>query len=150
MFLCMQAVNQGNTSVSSFLSFEDVKDAEQHIKTWIEQSCGLEFGDDPSTEFQCPEVMKPEDLMQYNGYYHYDGLGSFELFLFSVHDEKSAKHFARDVIKEYELDKTFDDEADEMIEFLRQIEQSFIEQTDFTEARKRINDFIQNGGLRLF
>lgn len=150
MFLCIHAINQGNSSLSRFLSFPNAKEAENYIKQWLESACGVDWDENGDMPFVCPNVEGPADLAKYNGYYHYDGFGSFQLFTMPIYDEDSAKRFSTEVIREFGLDKVFEEEADEMIDMLEHIKQSFTQNIDCTTATQKIDELIQNEGLRLF
>jgi len=164
-FLCMHSVNQSNSGSSELLIFETTEQADAHIRDWLTRSCGLDCyrgeteaahlrpkngGELPELAFACPQVEVPSDLERYNGYHFYATGGTIQLFLMVIHEEKSAAKFKREVTREYQLDKIFSDEADEMIEHLETLERSFREKIDYREAVAQVGDLLKNEGLRLF
>ena len=165
IFLCMHATNQENIGSSSILAFSNMQEADRHIQSWLAYSCGMDCyrgaeeeaklrsdnqGEIPESAFSCPDLEKPSDLEKYNGYYYYGPLGSFQLFVMAIYDEISAVKFRKDTIKEYELDKIFSEEADEMIDMLDVLVQSFQETVAYTTALEKVNLLLKNEGLSLF
>lgn len=164
IFLCMSALNQATVGGSMLLEFQTFKEAEQHIRDWLERSCGLECyraeeeekvraeiqGDLADFLFFCPEVENPSDLKKYNGFYYHASGGSFHLFVMPIYDEQSAAQFRKEVTKEYELDKTFSEEADTILEMLETLERSFKEEVDYTEALHQVDTLLRNEGLSFF
>ena len=65
------------------------------VRDWLERFCGMDCytpqeeaalraangGELPETAFLCPEVTTPAELARYNGFYNYESLGQFNLFL---------------------------------------------------------------------
>jgi hypothetical protein len=165
IFLCIHAVNQGNVGSTSLLAFPDIKAADEYIRAWLEQSCGVDCyrgaeeerklkerngGSLPEMAFACPNLETPSDLELYHGYYYYGSGGAFQIFLMVIHDIATASKFRKEVIKEYELDKIFSDEADEMIEMLELLVRSFTEPVDYSEALTKVNLLLRQDGLNLF
>lgn len=165
MFLCVYRLNQGNVGGSRLLSFESMYEADEYIKNWLACSCGLDcyrgeeeerelryknLGELPELSFSCPELKTPSDLERYNGYYCYHSGGTFQLFVMAIHDEISAARFRKETIKEFELDKTLSEEADEMIDMLDVLENSFRENVDYQQALEKIDLLLRNEGLSLF
>lgn len=164
IFLCMNATNQGETTVTGLQTFEGIRDADRHVREWLVKSCGLDCqekkeegklleendGELPEMIFLCPEIEHPSDLEEYNGFHFYESGGAISLFLTVLHDEKSAAKFRAELIKEFELDKIMTEEADEMIDMLDILEQSFREPVDYEEAVEKVDELIRNGGLSFF
>lgn len=164
VFLCMNATNQGEITVTALQTFDGIKEADQHVREWLIKSCGLDCqekkeevklreendGELPEMVFLCPEIGNPPDLEQYNGFHFYGSGGAISLFLTVLHDEKSAAKFRAELIKEFELDKIMSEEADEMIDMLDVLEQSFREHLDYEEAVGKVNELLRNGGLSFF
>lgn len=145
--------------------FESAEEASGQLRSWLEEVCGLECycgaeeeaalrakndGALPELAFACPVVENPADLQGYNGHYFYEYAGAVSLFVLAVYDEKSARRFRVEATKEYELDKTLSDEADEMIDMLEILERSFTETVDYGQALERVSSLIAMGGLSLF
>lgn len=165
IFLCVYAMNQGTVGGSTLLAFETMQEADRYIQNWLEHSCGLECyrseaeeyklrekngGELPGLAFACPTLESPSDLEQYNGFYD-DGLGgALHLFVMVIHDEHSAARFRKDIIKAFELDKTLSEEADEMMEMLEVLEDSFRKTVDYHTAIHKIDMLLKNDGLSLF
>ena len=92
IFLHIDRTNQGDRGGASLLEFPTAVAAKEHIESWLQQSCGMDCycgveaetrlreehgGELPETAFSCPVVQSAVDLEGYNGFYHYDSLGSF-------------------------------------------------------------------------
>ena len=106
-FLLMYATSGEERNVTRFTSYRCVEDAVAMVKEWLEKACcmdcypaaaeaALREGNDgqlPETAFLCPEVREPADLAKYNGFYDYESLGMFNLFLTPVYDTESARQF---------------------------------------------------------
>lgn len=165
LFLCIHAVNQGNTGSSQLLAFESANQADAYMRNWLICSCGLDpycgekeeaalraenGGKLPELAFACPKVSTPSDLEHYNGFHYFAAGGSIQLFVMVIYDEKSAFRFRQEITREFELDKIFSDEADQMIDMLQCLERSFADSIDYQVALERVNRLLQQGGLNLF
>lgn len=165
IFLCINAANQGTVGGSMLLAFSTMQQADRYIKDWLEQSCAVECyrgaqeeanlraenqGELPELAFSCPELEHPSDLEKYNGFYYYGSGGAFHLFVMPIYDEHTAARFRKEMIKEFELDKTFSEEADEMMEMLEVLKNSFREKVDYSTALNQVDTLLKNGGLSFF
>jgi hypothetical protein len=165
IFLCVNAANQGTVGGSTLLAFQTMQEADRYIRDWLEKSCGLECyrgaeeeailraenqGELPEFAFSCPKLENPSDLELYNGFYYYGSGGSFHLFVMAIYDEPSAVQFRKEITKEYELDKTFSEKADEMQNMLDVLVNSFRETLDYTTALHQVDTLLKNEGLSLF
>ena len=91
------------------------------VKEWLEKACCMDCypaaeeaalreangGQLPETAFLCPEVREPADLAKYNGFYDYESLGMFNLFLTPVYDTESARQFRASMNKEFGIDQEY-------------------------------------------
>ena len=164
MFLCIQRTNQSDRGGSNLLCFPDVAAADAYIRDWLEQSCGMECyreseearlreahgGELPELAFACPELQSPADLAGYNGFYSFGFGGSISIFVMAIHDEATAQRFLREAIREFNLDKVLSDEADEMIEMLEILRDSFQKPVDYRLALEKVDCLIRDNGLPLF
>lgn len=147
------------------LDFHSLEAADAHIRHWLEEDCGLECycgpqeeaalraknnGALPDIAFSCPEIREPADLEKYSGFRFYEYIGPVNLFVLAVYDQKSARRFRLEATKEYKLDKTFSDAADEMIEMLGRLERSFQEDVDYHMALEKVANLIAMDGLPMF
>jgi len=163
--LSVHAVNQGDKGISHLLSFPSVQEADHYLRHWLTNSCGLDCycgeeerkrlcaehgGELPELSFSCPEVKEAKDLEAYNGYHYFSMGGAITLFVMAIYDELSAKAFKKDMIREFELDKVWSEEADETIEMLDLLVTSFTEEVDVAPALAHLDAFLKNGGLGLF
>lgn len=164
-FLSMHAVNQGGVGCTQLLAFSSVKEADAYLRQWLTTSCGLDCycgaeeearlraendGDIPELSFVCPDVKKPSDLEAYNGYHYYGMGGTISLFVMSIYDEGSARKFKKEICREFELDKIFSEEADQLLDMLELLVQSFSENVDYELAVTRLDTLLKNEGLSLF
>ncbi len=151
----MAAENQGGTQVAGLYPFETTAAAEQFIRDWLTRACGLTCvpAGTPLEEdtFLCPPVDTPADLEAYAGYYHYESLGSIELLLHVVYDAKTAQQLRLGLDKEFGLQQSFEEAAEELIEQLETIEAYFAEHTAFPDtAVCAVDRLIREEGLPLF
>ncbi len=164
-YLCIHATNQGNSGASQFLRFTDLWEADAHIRHWLENACGLDCyrdeteraqlcaqhgGSLPELSFACPQIQKPLDLEAYNGFYDFASCGTISLFIMVLHDAASARKFRAETTRNYELDKTFSEAADEMIEHLELLERGFAQAVDDTQAVAAVCGLLEQDGLPLF
>ena len=165
LFLCIQRINQGDRGGSNLLCFPNTAEADAYIRDWLEKSCGMECyrgsedearlraengGKLPELAFACPEIQTPSDLEAYNGYYTYGFGGSFSLFVMAIHDETTARRFMGDAIREFNLNKVLSEQADEMIEMLEILRDSFQRPIDYQLALEKVDSLIRDNGLPLF
>lgn len=165
MFLCINATNQNVATLSRFLAFDTPQQADAYVRDWLSRSCGLDCytgreeeaalrakngGELPEFSFACPEIVSGADLERYNGYHYFASGGAIQLFLVALYDTQSALRFRREITKEYALDKTDSEEADEMIAMLERLQASFEEELDDSEALQKVDELIRNEGLPLF
>ncbi|MBP1758066.1 MAG: hypothetical protein H6Q61_315 [Firmicutes bacterium] len=165
MFLCIQKINQSDQGGSNLLCFPGAVEADAHIRDWLEKACGMECyrgpveearlkeengGELPELAFACPEVYSPSDLERYNGYYSYGSVGTFHLFVMAIYDEATARRFMGEAIREFDLNKVLSDEADEMIEMLEILRDSFLGTADYHMALEKVGVLIRENGLPLF
>ena len=105
----------------------------------------------PETAFLCPEVREPADLAKYNGFYDYESLGMFNLFLTPVYDTESARQFRASMNKEFGIDQEYSGRADRLLAHLETFVNSFSDPgLDYTEAEEAIRTFLVQGGFPLF
>lgn len=165
IFLSMHAVNQGDAGCSQLLFFASLGEADGFLRNWLTKSCGLDCycgaeeearlraengGELPELSFACPEVKKPSDLEAYNGYHYYGMGGAISLFVMAIYDEATAQTFQKEMIREFELDKVFSEEADDMLNMLERLVKSFTEEVDYETAVSRLDGLLKSGGLSLF
>ena len=102
----------------------------------------------PETAFLCPEVREPADLAKYNGFYDYESLGMFNLFLTPVYDTESARQFRASMNKEFGIDQEYSGRADRLLAHLETFVNSFSDPgLDYTEAEEAIRTFLVQGGF---
>ena len=148
-----------------FASHHDVQEVVDIVNDWLEKSCGMDCypkaqeadlraangGALPETAFLCPEVNTPQDLVKYNGFYDYESLGMFNLFLTPVYDTETAKRFRGSMNKEFEIDKEYSPRADRMMAHLETFVNSFSDPSlDYSQAEEAIRTFLIQGGFPLF
>jgi hypothetical protein len=164
MFLCIQKINQSGNGGSNLLCFPDAMAADTYIRDWLEKSCGMECyrgaeeallreangGELPELAFACPKIQSPSDLEAYNGYYSFDCGAPFSIFVMAIYDEATARRFMGDAIREFNLDKVLSDQADEMIEMLEILRDSFKGPVDYRLALEKVDILIRDNGLPLF
>lgn len=166
-YVLMMASNSANTEreYTKFECFHEVQEAVDMVQHWLSFVCGLDCvpaseearlraendGEIPDGTFLCPEVKVPADLVQYNGYHEYYGIGMCSLFLTPVYDHDTAQRFRAGMNKEYGIDQVYTDEADRLWELLSTFVASFDDESvDPTEAETAIRDFLLRGGFSLF
>ena len=164
-FLLMYATSGEERNVTRFTSYRCVEDAVAMVKEWLEKACcmdcypaaaeaALREGNDgqlPETAFLCPEVREPADLAKYNGFYDYESLGMFNLFLTPVYDTESARQFRASMNKEFGIDQEYSGRADRLLAHLETFVNSFSDPgLDYTEAEEAIRTFLVQGGFPLF
>lgn len=162
IFLSIHAVNQWDTGCTQLLAFPTEKEAEAYLQNWLTKSCGLDCytgqeeeahlraengGELPELSFACPEVKKPADLEAYSGYHYYGTGGAISLFVMPIYDEDSARKFQKEIIREFELDKIFSEEADEMMDMLEILVKSFSEEVNYECAVRCLDKLLKNEGL---
>lgn len=165
LFLCIQKLNQNGSGGSNLLCFPGAAAADAYIRDWLEKACGMECyrgpeeeallrkangGELPELAFACPEVHSPSDLEGYNGYYSFSFGGPFSIFVMAIYDEATARRFMGEAIREFELDKILSDQADEMIEMLETLRDSFKGPVDYQTALEKVDVLIRDNGLPLF
>ena len=148
-----------------FASHHDVQEVVDIVNDWLEKSCGMDCypkaqeaelraangGALPETAFLCPEVNTPQDLVKYNGFYDYESLGMFNLFLTPVYDTLTAKQFRVGMNREFGIDKDFSPPAERLWANLDVFVHSFEDpQLDYAEAEEDIRNFLVRGGFALF
>ena len=164
-FMLMFATSGNERNETKFQSFYDVKDAEAVVQDWLMRYCGMECvpadqeeavraangGELPEDVFLCPTVKEPKDLVKYNGFYDYESLGLFNLFLTPVYDKETALQFRGGMNKEYGIDAEWSERSDKMMAYLDTFVASFEDDTiDITETEKAMQDFLVQGGFSLF
>lgn len=164
-FVLMYGTNEFEKNVTKFQSFHHLDEVTKMVSDWLEQACGMECvphgreeavreangGVLPEMAFLCPEVRQPGDLAQYNGFYDYEGIGVFSLFLTPVYDHATAVKFRGGMIKEFGIDQDLSEEADRMMELLDLFVASFDEEgLDYAPAEEGIWNFLMMGGFSLF
>ena len=115
-FVLMYATSGEERNVTRFASYTNVQDVVDMVNDWLTKCCYMDCylpgeqeetlkaqngGKLPETAFQCPEVKTPADLEKYNGFYDYESLGMFNLFLTPVYDTATAKKFCGGMNKEF-------------------------------------------------
>ena len=164
-FLLMYATSGEERNVTRFTSYRRVEDAVAMVKEWLEKACCMDCypaaeeaalreangGQLPETAFLCPEVREPADLAKYNGFYDYESLGMFNLFLTPVYDTVSARQFRASMNKEFGIDQEYSGRADRLLAHLETFVNSFSDpDLDYTEAEEAIRTFLVQGGFPLF
>ncbi len=154
-YLVVHACNQKGTERVGLYPYESIAEAEADLAGWLSSACGFScYRGEPVEEelsFRLPTVETVADFTAYNGYYG-DGVGGFiNLFLMPIWDEGGAMRFRRDSNREFELDKTFTDEADEMMDTMDLFVSCVTEKRPVPEtAMNSINHLLKQGGLSLF
>lgn len=165
-FVLMYATSGEERNVTRFASYTNVQDVVDMVNDWLTKCCYMDCylpgeqeetlkaqngGELPETAFQCPEVKTPADLEKYNGFYDYESLGMFNLFLTPVYDTATAKKFCGGMNKEFGIDQEYSDQADRMLEHMDTLVKSFEEPgTDYAAAEEAIRTFLMQGGFSLF
>ena len=126
----MYATSGEERNVTRFASYHDVNEVVAMVDDWLSKACCMDCyrpgpeeealraangGQLPETAFCCPVVETPADLVKYNGFYDYESLGMFNLFLTPVYDLATAKQFRGSMNKEFEIDKEFSQRADRLL-----------------------------------
>ena len=130
-FVLMYATSGEERNVTRFASYHSVQEVVEMVDSWLSKSCFMDCyrpgpeeealraangGELPETAFRCPEVKEPADLTKYNGFYDYESLGMFNLFLTPVYDTETAKRFRGSMNKEFEIDKEYSERADRLMD----------------------------------
>lgn len=164
-FVLMYGTNEFEKDVTRFQSFHSLDEVTKMVNDWLERACGVECvpcgqedavrkahdGVLPEMAFLCPEIREPGDLVKYNGFYDYEGIGVFSLFLTPVYDHPTAVKFRGSMIKEFAIDQDLSEEADRMMELLDLFVASFDDEAlDYAPAEKGIWNFLMMGGFSLF
>ena len=148
-----------------FSSYHNVQDVVDLVRDWLERFCGMDCytpqeeaalraangGELPETAFLCPEVTTPAELARYNGFYNYESLGQFNLFLTPVYDTLTAKQLRVGMNREFGIDKDFSAPAERLWAHLDDFVNSFSDpDLDYAEAEEDIRNFLVRGGFALF
>lgn len=164
-FVLMYATSGEERNVTEFRSFHKVEDAVEMVQDWLSRCCCMDCipeekeaevraangGELPETAFLCPTVKEPADLVKYNGFYDYESLGMFNVFLTPVYDTETAVKFRGGMNKEFGIDQEYSDRADRMLAHLATFVQSFEDPgLDYSEAEEAIRTFLMQGGFELF
>ena len=164
-YMLMLATSGNERNETSFEHYDTPAQAEVMVQTWLTRYCGMEvipFGEEgavraanngklPEDAFLCPDVKEPQDLARYNGFYSYDSLGVFNVFLTPIYDKTTAQRFVNSMNKEYEIDQEFSERSDQMMEHLRTFVASFEDETvDAAPAVEAMRTFLLQGGFSLF
>ena len=164
-FVLMYATSGNERSITRFQSYRSLEEAISVIHEWLEKTCAMDLvpaakeaevreangGELPESAFVVPEVREPKDLVKYNGFYDYESLGVFNLFLTPVYDHDTAERFKNGMNKEFGIDQEWSDRADRMMEQLKVFVSSFDDPAvDFTEAEEAMRTFLVQGGFSLF
>ncbi len=165
-FVLMYATSGEERNVTSFASYHDVKDVENFVQQWLSKECYMDCyyagaeeeslravngGELPETAFLCPEVREPADLVRYNGFYDYESLGMFNIFLTPVYNMETAKKFRWSMNQEFGIDQEFSQRADRLLEDLDTLIQSFSDPSlDYSQAEDAVRTFLVQGGFPLF
>lgn len=164
-FVLMYATSGNERNFTRFQSYRSIEDAVAVVNEWLEKTCAMDLvpvgkvaevraengGELPEAAFVVPEVKEPKDLVKYNGFYDYESLGVFNLFLTPVYDYDTAVRFKNSMNKEFGIDQEWSDRADRMMEHLKVFVHSFEDPSvDFTEAEEAMRTFIVQGGFSLF
>lgn len=164
-FVLMYATSIEEREVTRFQSYHDVNDVVKMVNEWLEFHCAVDCipasqeaevrakngGELPEMAFVCPEVKEPKDLAQYNGFYDYESMGVFNIFLTPVYDKASALKFRGGMLKEFGIDQEYSERSDRMMAHLETFVNSFEDPSiDYSEAEKAIYDIIMKGGFDLF
>ena len=164
-FVLMYATSGNERSITRFQSYHSVEEAIAVIHEWLEKTCAMDLipaareaevrgengGELPEAAFLVPEVKEPKDLVQYNGFYDYESLGVFNLFLTPVYDYQTALRFKNGMNKEFGIDQEWSDRADRMMEHLGVFVHSFEDPAvDYAQAEEAMRTFLIQGGFSLF
>ena len=165
-FVLMYATSGEERNVTRFASYHSVQEVVEMVDSWLSKSCFMDCyrpgpeeealraangGELPETAFRCPEVKEPADLTKYNGFYDYESLGMFNLFLTPVYDTETAKRFRGSMNKEFEIDKEYSERADRLMAHLDTFVHSFEDPNlDYSQAEEAIRTFLIQGGFPLF
>ena len=165
-FVLMYATSGEERNVTRFASYHDVNEVVAMVDDWLSKACCMDCyrpgpeeealraangGQLPETAFCCPVVETPADLVKYNGFYDYESLGMFNLFLTPVYDLATARQFRGSMNKEFEIDKEFSERADRLLSQLDTMVNSFADpDLDYQEAEEAIRTFLVQGGFPLF
>ena len=164
-FVLMYATSGAEREVTRFQSYHDVNDVVKMVHEWLECCCAVDCipaaqeaevrakngGELPEMAFICPEVKEPKDLAQYNGFYDYESMGVFNIFLTPVYDRVTAEKFRAGMLKEFGIDQEYSERSDRMMEHLDTFVNCFDDPSiDYSEAEAAIYDIIMKGGFDLF
>ena len=163
-FVHLQGMNEFENRIHLVLCFHSLKEAEAYVQDWLMKKCAVECisearaeevrerlgGKLPEMALVCPTLREPADLVKYNNFYFFGEGGNISLFMEVIWDETTAKRFVGSVIKEYKLDTTFSEEADEMMDMLDVMVESFRSDADASPLLEKLNALIAQGGLSLF
>ena len=165
IFLHMTGSDQNARETIRFQCFQSLQEADAAVRDWLLKHCALslyqdakerrllEEGEDgrlPENAFRCPEIAVAEDLTRYNGFHAFGSMGSISLFLFPIYDVQSAAAFQEAVIKEFSLNEIYSDAAEEAIETLRKLAQSYQEPLPLAPLTLAVERLMLQGGLPLF
>ncbi|MBQ2925298.1 MAG: hypothetical protein IJE03_00535 [Ruminiclostridium sp.] len=167
-FVLMQAMSGNDRHETRFEEYHSLAEAEAMVQGWMSRYMAVDCiphdqveavraengGILPEMMFPCPKVEKPQDLMDYNGYYNLGGLGLiFHVFLTVVDDEASALRFRGVMNREFRIDTEYSDRADKMLRHLNNLVSCFQEggeEKDITEDVDAIRDFWKRDGFNPF
>ena len=159
-FVLMYATSGNERSITRFQSYRSLEEAISVIHEWLEKTCAMDLvpaareaevraengGELPESAFVVPEVREPKDLVKYNGFYDYESLGVFNLFLTPVYDRDTAERFKNGMNKEFGIDQEWSDRADRMMEQLKVFVSSFDDPgVDFAEAEEAMRTSLCRG-----
>lgn len=164
-FVLMYATSGNERNVTKFQSYRKLDDAIATVHEWLEKTCAMDLipaaqetavraengGELPESAFVVPEVKEPRELVKYNGFYNYESLGMFNLFLTPVYDYDTALRFKNSMNREFGIDAEWSERSERMMEHLKTFVHSFEDPTvDFSAAEEAMRTFIMQGGFSLF
>ena len=164
-FVLMYATSGNERNITRFQSYHSLEEAVDVVHEWLEKTCAMDLipaaqeaeiraengGELPESAFVVPEVKEPKDLVKYNGFYDYESLGMFNLFLTPVYDYNTALRFKNGMNKEFGIDQEWSERADRMMEHLKTFVHSFEDPTvDYSQAEEAMRTFLVQGGFSLF
>lgn len=150
-FVQLHRRNRFGAGGEELLIFQDPKDVEAMLYQWLSFVCGRDCyrgpqddnlrdaaGRLPEEVFVCPKVETPDDLNQYKFLFEDDS----SVYLNALYDKKTTHVYVRGFIKEYSLEKVWNEENDHMLDVLDVLERSFEEDVDYKAAVEEINHYI--------
>ncbi len=169
VLLKIERASQAEEAGAGLFCFQNTAEAQAHLRHWLEYVCGLHCytaaeeaalrekhgGRLPPLGFLCPQLRHPRDLEGYSGHYFYEFGGAVNLFVMAIWDAESARRFRLEATREFALDITPGEEAEEMLDMLAYLERSFaepcgVEAAKLDAATEALDRLIRQDGLSFF